>query len=261
MPEKRMKSSDKEYVSTGQAAELCSVTPDTVLKWIKSGKVPANRTPGGHYRINKEIMQNIIETESLQVDSGYLNRPFQFCWEYYKSNGGISEKCQECIVYRSRATRCYEMIKLPEESGHARVFCQGSCDDCEYFRVVKGQRINLLVVTDNKALSDDLEKQAGDVDFNLRLTENEYHCSMVVENFRPDYVVIDAAMGQERCRDFAQHLSEDPRVPYLKIIIAGGYDDIPSECNKMIFAVIDSPFTLGEFDNLVSLARQEVVNR
>jgi excisionase family DNA binding protein len=38
-------------LSTGNAARLLSVTPDTVLKWIKSGRLPAIRTAGGPYRI------------------------------------------------------------------------------------------------------------------------------------------------------------------------------------------------------------------
>ena len=260
MSEKKQRSAEKEYVSTGQAAELCSVTPDTVLKWIKSGKIPANRTPGGHYRISTGTLHSIIETESLEEESRAANRPFQFCWEYYDEGGGISDNCRKCIVFRSRASRCYEMIKLPEESGHARVFCQGSCDDCEYFRVVKGQRINLLVVTDNRELSENLEAQAGIVDFNLRLTDNEYHCSMVVEKFRPDYVVIDAAIGRDRCRNIAQYLSDDPRVPYMKIIAAGNSDQLPAECDRMAFAIIKSPFTLVELDSLLNLARQDDVH-
>ena len=38
-------------LTTGQAAKLCAVTPDTVLKWIKKGRLEATRTAGGHYRV------------------------------------------------------------------------------------------------------------------------------------------------------------------------------------------------------------------
>ena len=47
-------------VSTGKAAELCSVTPDAVLKWIKTGKIQATRTAGGHYRISKECLKPFL---------------------------------------------------------------------------------------------------------------------------------------------------------------------------------------------------------
>ncbi|MCP4582207.1 MAG: excisionase family DNA-binding protein [candidate division Zixibacteria bacterium] len=246
----------KEFVSTGQAAELCSVTADTVLKWIKSGRISANRTPGGHYRIRRETLISIIDDGNLPDQIENTIRPFQFCWEFYKKNGGSMEKCQECTVYRSRAMRCYEMIQLPAESGHARMFCKGSCDDCEYFRVVQGQRLNILVITEQENLKTELETQAKDVDFNLRLTDDGYHCSMVIENFRPDFVVIDSSIGIDRCKFFTKHLSEDPRVPYVRIILAGELSQVPSDCDKMIFAVINRPFTTGELESLIGLARQ-----
>jgi excisionase family DNA binding protein len=45
----------KNYITTGEAAALFGVEPDTVLRWIKSGYIPASRTPGGHYRIHRNV--------------------------------------------------------------------------------------------------------------------------------------------------------------------------------------------------------------
>jgi len=46
----------QKFLTTGQMAKLLSVTPDTVLKWIKRDKLPALRTAGGHYFVlNKKI--------------------------------------------------------------------------------------------------------------------------------------------------------------------------------------------------------------
>ena len=39
-------SNDKNYLTTTQAAKLLSVSPDTVLKWVKAGKLQARRTLG-----------------------------------------------------------------------------------------------------------------------------------------------------------------------------------------------------------------------
>lgn len=250
----------KEFVSTGQAAELCSVTADTVLKWIKSGRISANRTPGGHYRIHRETLQHIIEQDKSSDDAIGHQRTFQFCWEFYKNSSGSTAECAKCIAYRSRAMRCYEMIKLPAESGHARMFCKGSCNDCEYFRVVQGQRLNVLVITNQKKFEHELGDQAKGVDFNLRLTEDGYHCSMVIENFRPDYVVIDSTIGLDRCQFFTRHLSEDPRIPYVKIILAGEIGKIPSECDKMIFAIINRPFKIAELESLINLAKYSALS-
>ena len=46
------KRSQDTMITTGEAADMCCVTPDAVLKWIKGGKIPGVRTAGGHYRIN-----------------------------------------------------------------------------------------------------------------------------------------------------------------------------------------------------------------
>ena len=55
----------KGYLTTFQAADILSVTPDSILKWIKSGKLKARRTPGGHYRIPRENVVLLLK-ESKQ---------------------------------------------------------------------------------------------------------------------------------------------------------------------------------------------------
>ncbi|WP_457826562.1 MerR family transcriptional regulator, partial [Staphylococcus aureus] len=42
---------EKDYLTTSQAARLLAVSPDTVLKWVRAGKVKSYRTLGGHFRI------------------------------------------------------------------------------------------------------------------------------------------------------------------------------------------------------------------
>jgi len=146
--EKQLPISDtREFVSTGQAARLCSVTPDTVLKWVKSGRLPANRTPGGHYRINRQTLLKTIESGVLASQHEFNHRPFQFCWEFYAKSCDPENNCYECIVYRSRAKRCYEVSQFHLESGHSKTFCKNSCDSCEYFRVVQGQKLNILIMS------------------------------------------------------------------------------------------------------------------
>ena len=54
-----------EGLSTGAAARLCSVNPDTVLKWIKKGRLPATRTVGGHYRIEEQDLAALIPAHAV----------------------------------------------------------------------------------------------------------------------------------------------------------------------------------------------------
>ncbi|MEW5700763.1 MAG: helix-turn-helix domain-containing protein [Candidatus Zixiibacteriota bacterium] len=251
----------KALLSTGEAAELCSVTRDTVLKWITSGRIRAHRTPGGHHRVSKSSLAPLIE-EALRhprhTETGCPapaiaedRPPFQYCWEFYARNGRTPEGCADCIVFRSGTRRCYELSRLPVEAGHNRLFCQGSCEDCEYFRMVQGQQPNVLVVTDRARLRHALERRMNKADFNLRITDCEYRCSMVIEEFRPDYVVIDCLLGAERSGEFATLLSEDPRIPFIKVVLAGKHHELPQQCEKTVFAVIDRPFSIETLGDLI----------
>jgi len=227
----------KDFYTTGEAAALCSVTSDTVLKWIQSGKISATRTPGGHHRIPRNVIIPLLESEHL-LPHGGDNNSFQYCWEFYSKSGRIPEGCKTCIVYKSRTSRCYELSKPPNNDEHNALFCKASCDNCEYYLTVHGQKINVLIVTDQTDIFEELNEDSTRYHFNLRVTECEYRCSMIIDKFRPDYVILDCSMGELRTEEFARQLYEDPRIPFVKVVLVGQKSEIPSECNKMIFAVI-----------------------
>jgi excisionase family DNA binding protein len=110
-----------KLLTTGEAARLCSVTRDTVLKWIRSGKLRARVTAGGHHRIDPDDLDGILAS------------PYRYCWEY-NGRPGIHEGCRDCAVYRLRARRCYEAMRILPARDHARLFCKGTCEACDYFR-------------------------------------------------------------------------------------------------------------------------------
>ena len=234
-----------EFVTTGKAAELCSVTPDSVLKWIKAGKLPASRTPGGHYRIRRSDLDIIVQPNIVSIGVKKTNpRSFQYCWEFNSASGELKDGCQSCVVYKSRALRCYEMSTLPDDAGHAKLYCDESCDECEYYHLVKEQPLNVLVVSDKQTMRDVIGAGMRDTDVNIQYTDCEYKCSMVVENYRPDYGIIDCSMGVERARDFVHNLYADPRIPFIRIILVGERTSFPRECDKETFAYVETPLDL-----------------
>lgn len=248
-----------EYLTTGQAATLCSVTPDAVLKWIKAGKLRAHRTPGGHFRISRSEFNSLLLPKEEAHPEIKVDNPVIYCWEYYSRKGEIGESCLNCIVYNTRALRCFEMALLPTETGHAMKFCTSTCDECEYYHLVRGQKPNVLVVADRPDLQDTLNPSDKTLEFNLRFTECEYKCSMLVENYRPDFVVLDCSMGAIRAGDFAKQLNADPRIPYIRVVLAGSKEDFPAECDKEVFARVERPFTFEVFEDLFSsLKRAEL---
>jgi len=124
-----------KLLSTGQAAKVCSVTPDTILKWIRSGRLPAQRTAGGHHRVDRRDLEQILRAGATRRAAGPDDggAEFRFCWDH-KGDGTLPEGCQACVVYALRAQRCYEAVKLQSDAGHAMLFCEGSCDDCDYYK-------------------------------------------------------------------------------------------------------------------------------
>jgi excisionase family DNA binding protein len=238
------------YLTTGQAASILAVTPDTVLKWIRTGRLPARRTAGGHHRIDPQDLESVAAGGPTSPDVDAAPRPFQYCWEFY-GNGNLPEKCRGCAVYLMRAHRCYEVAKLAPQSGHLKAYCENTCEECEYYRLVLEQRTNVLVVTDDASLADRLARDLDDADFNLEVADCEYACSFKITDFRPDFAVVDCALGQRASKDISHHLVHDPRIPSVRVILAGRDDEFPEECDKEVFARMERPFGIREIGEII----------
>src|SRR4030042_6445009 len=75
-------------LSTGKASKLLSVTPDTILKWIKQDKLPALRTAGGHYRVSQEAINALLSQseETFSASQPAPEEPLLYCWEFFAEN-------------------------------------------------------------------------------------------------------------------------------------------------------------------------------
>jgi hypothetical protein len=215
--------------------------------------VRAERTAGGHYRIaESELLA--LRSPSRQQAAATAPRPrrrhFQYCWEFNSGPDGLQPQCPECAVYQMRAYRCYEVLKLAPEAGHARLFCvpsgNKSCAECDYYNKVHKQPANVLVVTDNELLTAALQRDAAAARFNLEVTHCEYTCSALIERFRPDFAIVDCSLGPERATDIARHMAVDPRIPYVRMILAAREGGFPTECDKEVFARILTPFSVDD---------------
>ena len=56
---------ESKFLTTEQAAELLNVHPNTILRWIKSGKLPSSQI-GKQYRIPRDAIENRVS----KIDSG-----------------------------------------------------------------------------------------------------------------------------------------------------------------------------------------------
>lgn len=60
-------------LTTGDIAKYCHVTQVGALKWIKSGKLKAYSTPGGHYRILRNDFRNFLKQYNMPLDESYFS--------------------------------------------------------------------------------------------------------------------------------------------------------------------------------------------
>jgi len=58
-------SEDRAYYSIPEAARTCGVSRATMWNWVKSGKINAFVTPGGHHRIRCEEMDRLVKANGF----------------------------------------------------------------------------------------------------------------------------------------------------------------------------------------------------
>lgn len=56
-----------EYLKTAEVADILHVSPKTVTRWAKDGKLPHSRTLGGHRRFPADAIRKLAEG-LIQVD-------------------------------------------------------------------------------------------------------------------------------------------------------------------------------------------------
>src|SRR5262245_59135173 len=63
----------RRFFTTSEVARYCAVTNDGVLKWIKSEKLRAFSTPGGHYRVSSEDFREFLQKYDIPIDEGFFS--------------------------------------------------------------------------------------------------------------------------------------------------------------------------------------------
>jgi len=216
----RLANRDRDrLLSTGKVAKALSVTPDTVLKWVKSGRLPAIRTAGGHYRVAQQEVDRLVASDAVLLEPP-ARRNFVHCWEFYGTEVGPNARCLECLVYRAQAIRCYEMSGLEAETGYVGAYCTTSCDECEYFRDVVRRCRKVLIVSESSDLRRRLLDDTAASSLEVKFAGSEYECAAACAEFRPDYVVIDGALSKRERSSLCSHVAADPRIPGVTIIMA-----------------------------------------
>lgn len=247
------------YLTTGQAAKLCSVTPDTILKWIKKGRLSGTRTAGGHYRIERRDLEPYIprpqddhEAERREPASA---EQVPHCWELFTHSGSVRDDCLQCVVYKVGAERCFVMAGLDVEIGHSRHFCQSSCDECAYYRWVQGLATNVLLITPDDELINALSVQEHE-HVALRFAHGGYEASALIHDFRPAFVAIDVDLLFDGEAGLLESLLRDARIPGLRVILvvpaAMQLEDYGPLLRDVVVGVLARPFVAADIAAVIS---------
>jgi excisionase family DNA binding protein len=54
-------------LTTGEVAEMCAVTPDSVRRWIFEGKLAGIRLPGGSLRVPRADVEALLNTPATEA--------------------------------------------------------------------------------------------------------------------------------------------------------------------------------------------------
>jgi len=239
----------RDHLTTTEAAKLLSVSPDTVLKWVKAGKVKSHRTLGGHFRIPLSELSQIATEMPVSVDwKGLSAGPVthQYCWEYLAAGGEIKKECRECITFRSRARRCYELKDLPGGLGCLNLMCDTDCHQCGYYKKVYGQGINVIAMAHSGNLISDIQESGATAGMDIRIVGSEYEMATLIHGFRPDYIVVDCSFGKRRTSDICGSLYADIRLPVPRIILSSKTRQIKDYCDREVFGWICKPFSVEQ---------------
>ncbi|MBI4910386.1 MAG: helix-turn-helix domain-containing protein [Acidobacteria bacterium] len=245
------------WLTSGQAATLCSVKPDTVQKWIRKGRLCAQRTAGGHYRIAQQDIEPFLTGPVAArwfapPPAGCRPQPLR-CWEYLNDNGAVRDSCMKCVVYRVRAAWCFEVAGLGPEIGHARTFCsaQNSCQDCVYYQRVSGTA-KVLVISADERLVSRLSVEGHD-GLSLTFTANAYEASALIGAIRPGFVIVDVDLCGAGEPPLLECLLHESRVPGLRIIRCGlrGHQVATPSGNSLIPAWLEKPFDRAAIDRII----------
>lgn len=243
---------DSQWLTTGEAARLCAVERDTVLKWIKRGRLPASRTPGGHHRIARQDLQRLLRLP--RPSSVARSRMASLrCWEYLTAGGRIRDECRKCLAFEVGAVRCFRLRQWKQDAGF---FCCGprQCEDCPYYRRVAGLRARVLVITEDGAFRRALEP--GDASVEMKFAGGSYEASRLVVELWPALVVVDEEVDRREGARLLESLLSDRAIAGSRILYAvadaGRRVKLKRPQAKQVLAVMKKPFGISTIRRILA---------
>ncbi len=87
---------EEKLLTITQAAELLGVSPDTLRRWDKNGKLLAIRKDGGTHRYYREKDLEIFASDLMKFASEWIQDGVEFPGTFY---------CQTSSIFNARLTK------------------------------------------------------------------------------------------------------------------------------------------------------------
>ena len=69
--------------------------------------------------------------------------------------------------------------------GCLNLLCDTECSDCEYYKVVIGQGVNVLIVSESKKLVLGFDPTSDVNGLQVKFAADEYEAAVMIQSFRP----------------------------------------------------------------------------
>ena len=66
--------SKRDFVTITSISSYCMVSPTTVRRWIKDGKLHAAKLPSGHFRVTVEDLMEFLQQNELTIPDELLHK-------------------------------------------------------------------------------------------------------------------------------------------------------------------------------------------
>jgi len=147
------------------------------------------------------------------------------------------------------------MAGLDSDVGHAHEFCDGSCEDCVYYQRLRGGSAQVIFVTGDQ----DLEGQIQCLDESsvvLRFARNGYEASALIQEFRPEMIILDLDGLPDLGFTMLDSIAADPRLPHVRVILVvppGSLERVLQRPrHRLVVSVLEKPQVCGHIADIVN---------
>lgn len=146
---------DKDVFTTFDVANICNANITSIKNWIEQGELQAHRTPGGHFRIKKQVLKDFLNRHGMP--NPFAERERKHIFAFYGESGfekQLRERFGEIHRYESTHDSMYALLKIGEWRPDAAIIDAeladfDAVDLCRSVReIVELRPVNLIIVHD-----------------------------------------------------------------------------------------------------------------